>query len=276
MYVATLAGEPPGSSEDGQAPPALQPPPPSAEPILVSGTRVQGTQVDDMDRERGSVNTTLTGHHHRRVPFYRRKVNKSSTSQAAVSSTTSHSIVKPNPRRARSKPSFMSRVVYKVMPCVGPDPRTLSDNLEDTASDPRPSLALRDLSAARKSESEQRQSSDATNTAPLMVPPIAVPRPPSVAESEVIVPPPPSTHLLPEDETDGVTSGAVQPPGSTGDLIVRTHTRDSDSEGTSYTDDDVDRHTMDEQAEEERLIRNGGAGIPMSAVCRIRYSVLSR
>jgi len=104
-------------------------------------------------------------------------------------------------------------------------------------------------------------------SAALLTPPtINIDRPPSRADSEIIVQPPPSAHLRPEDETDGLTSGAVQPPGSTGDPIVRTHTRDSseDSEGTSFTDDEGDdRRALDEQAQEERLIRNGGSGIPI-------------
>jgi len=104
----------------------------------------------------------------------------------------------------------------------------------------------------------------------LLAPPptINIERPPSRADSEIIVQPPQSAHLLPEDETDGLTSGAVQPPGSTGDTIIRTHTRDSseESDGTSFTDDEgEERRAYDEQAEEARLIRNGGAGIPISA-----------
>lgn len=42
-----------------------------------------------------------------------------------------------------------------------------------------------------------------------------------------------------------------------------------DSDGTSFTDDEADEaHQMalDEQAEEDRLIRNGGAGIPVGPV----------
>lgn len=109
-------------------------------------------------------------------------------------------------------------------------------------------------------------------TAPTSLPPTPH-TPPSPTDSEIIIPPPPSTQLLPEDETDGVTSGAVQPPGSTGDSpLVRTITRDSDSEasdGTHFTEDDqveADLHQsllLEEQAEEERLIRNGGSGIPI-------------
>ena len=62
----------------------------------------------------------------------------------------------------------------------------------------------------------------------------------------------------------------MQPPGSRGDEGLpshpRTETRDSgeESDGTSYTEDeDVDEHLDDPEDDEERLILNGGAGIPI-------------
>ncbi|KIK67127.1 hypothetical protein GYMLUDRAFT_156524 [Collybiopsis luxurians FD-317 M1] len=95
-------------------------------------------------------------------------------------------------------------------------------------------------------------------------------QPPSPTDSEIVIPPPPSSQLRPEDETDGVTSGAVQPPGSTGEPLIRSITRDSDdeSDGTHYTEEelqgrDLHQSLLDEQAEEERLVRSGGSGIPV-------------
>lgn len=228
------------------------------------------------DKEKGSLNTTLTGNH-KRTTFYNRKGNKSSTSQAAVSSSTSHSIVKPSAQRPRSKPTFLTRVVYKLVPCVGPDSSTMAD-MDDALSGPQ--MAERSQSEAGPQTADSATSpppkSDAS--AALLAPPtISIERPPSRADSEIIVQPPPSAHLLPEDETDGLTSGAVQPPGSTGDLIARTHTRDSseDSDGTSFTDDEGDdRRALDEQAQEERLIKNGGSGIPIGPVRRIPRPIL--
>jgi len=63
-----------------------------------------------------------------------------------------------------------------------------------------------------------------------------------------------------------MTSGAVQPPGSKGDSPVHEKhppVLDGDeSEGTSYSED------LDEvEDDEERLISNGGAGIPLGPVC---------
>ncbi|KAJ7680259.1 protein phosphatase [Mycena polygramma] len=242
----TLAAEPSASADDqGQAPS------PAAAELSVAA-------VPD-DKEQGSLNTTLTGNH-KRTMFYSRKGNKSSTSQAAVSSSTSHSIVKPTPHRPRTKPTFLTRVVYKLVPCVGPDSDTMAKDLDEALTAPQ-------MTERQSEAGPQTRASEASINAVLLSPPaINIERPPSRADSEIIVQPPPSAHLLPEDETDGLTSGAVQPPGSTGEIIARTHTRDSseDSDGTSFTDDEGDdRRAYDEQAQEERLIKNGGAGIPI-------------
>jgi len=233
-------------------------------------------KADQPDREQGSLNTTLTANN-RRVPFYRRKA--SNKSSVALSPSASPSIIKSRRESSRSRPSFLSRVVHRVVPCVSPDPEIIHNDVDDDASEPRRSLALKEMITVRQMDDEMDTSSPGTQDAvandahdssaspSLTLPPVTIQiqPPPSPSDSEVIVPPPPSTHLLPEDETDGVTSGAVQPPGSTGDQVVRTNTHDSeDSDGTSYTDDEgEDRHMLDEQDEEERLIRNGGSGIPI-------------
>ncbi|KAF7315380.1 FCP1-like proteiny domain-containing protein [Mycena indigotica] len=226
---ATLAVESSGSGEPGQVP--------SSTPLQVPSSSAP---------EDGSVNTSKA------TLFYQRKGNKSSTSQAAVSSSTSHTIVKPPSRRSRSKPSLLERV-FKLVPCVGFDSKAIDDALQPQ------------MVEMRKSEAgPQTATTEGSLDAAVLAPPtINIERPPSRTDSEIIVQPPPSSHLLPVDETDGLTSGAVQPPGSTGDAIARTHTRDSseESDGTSFTDDDA--VVYDEQAHEERLIRNGGAGIPL-------------
>ncbi|KAF7361950.1 FCP1-like proteiny domain-containing protein [Mycena venus] len=248
---ATLAGEPPISADDqGQAPK-----PGPADPSSMS------VASPPDDKEQGSLNTTLTGNH-KRTTFYGRRGNKSSTSQAAVSSSTSHSIVKPTPNRARSKPKFFARVVYKLVPCVH-DSNTMATDVDEALA---PQMVERRQSEAGPQTATSEASATDTTAVLLAPPTINVERPPSRADSEIIVQPPPSTQLLPEEETDGLTSGAVTPPGSTGEIIARTHTRDSseDSDGTSYTDDDGDdRRAYDEHAEEQRLIKNGGAGIPI-------------
>jgi RNA polymerase II subunit A small phosphatase-like protein len=62
-----------------------------------------------------------------------------------------------------------------------------------------------------------------------------------------------------------MTSGAVQPPGSSGTTeVFHTPTtltsHDSDSDRTSLSEEDRVQEELDE---EERLIRNGGSGIPI-------------
>lgn len=88
----------------------------------------------------------------------------------------------------------------------------------------------------------------------------------------VIVPPTPSraSHTLPIEETQGLTAGAVVPPGATADdyhqnAVVGAD--DGNSEGTSFTDDEFhDAPEEDMDAEEARLIANGGSGIPIGPV----------
>lgn len=153
--------------------------------------------------------------------------------------------------RSRRKPrnqSFIARFVHRVVPCVNP-------------ADPPDTVAAKEKGRRPSSENEKQPAPQSLSL--VVPPPITVTAPPSPTDSQVIVPPPPSAHTLPDEETDGLTSGAVQPPGSTGEL-VRTITRDSssqESDGTSFTDEEAE--LIDEQAEEERLIRNGGSGIPI-------------
>jgi len=245
------------SLNNGQAPLSLSLDSLSADPVS-----------DDTDREQGSLNTTITPNS-RRIPFYRRKANKSSASAAALSSS---SIIKPLPGPSRSRPSFLSRVVNKVVPCVNSDQSQL--NQDHHLSDTDHSFPLRDITLLKPSDSltQNPPLDDQEESPPIAAGFIATPTsshpPPSPTDSEVLVQPPPSSHLLPEDETDGMTSGAVQPPGSTGDEIARSNTHDSseDSDRTSFTDDDDHHHMRDEQDDEENLIKAGGSGIPIGPV----------
>jgi RNA polymerase II subunit A small phosphatase-like protein len=102
-----------------------------------------------------------------------------------------------------------------------------------------------------------------------------IPPSPPASDADVLVPPTPTKKKLPDDETGGLTSGAVQPPGSTGDIshntdhsAQRTHDSENESEGTSFTDEEHEEHEHidEEQDEEDRLINNGGAGIPIGPV----------
>ncbi|KAF5386040.1 hypothetical protein D9615_002495 [Tricholomella constricta] len=281
---STLTAEPLATVDHGQAPVSSS----SPEPLSVSASAVPATvlgahQPDDMDREQGSVNATLTANN-RRVPFYRRMAaNKSSSSEGALSDPSITKSGRSRSSTSRSRPSLFSRVVHRVVPCVSPDPQLLQNDINGgdlAVAEPRNSFKDNNgnttQSDAMGATHEMQQIPAGTHTAtadainlellPLSIPSVPGHPPPSPTDSEIIVTPPPSTHLLPEDETDGLTSGAVQPPGSTGE-VVRTHTHDSsadESDGTSYTDDDGDdRRMVLEQDEEEALIRKGGSGIPI-------------
>ena len=106
----------------------------------------------------------------------------------------------------------------------------------------------------------------------------APPSPPSVpatpdpdSDIAIVVPPTPSRQLLPLSETDGLTSGAVQPPGSTGDELkseVRVTVGESDDSDGSFDDEPFGdgRQVESWEDEEQRLIRQGGAGVPIGTV----------
>lgn len=100
-----------------------------------------------------------------------------------------------------------------------------------------------------------------------------VPPTPGAADAEIaiVLPPTPSRQLLPLSETDGLTSGAVQPPGSTGDELktqVSVTVGESDDSDGSFDDEPfVDSRQLEEwEDEEQRLIRQGGTGIPQGSV----------
>ncbi|KAI9569634.1 HAD-like domain-containing protein, partial [Boletus coccyginus] len=205
-------------------------------------------------------------------------------------------------QRSPKKASFISKLVRKLVPCVAPNDRAHAIDIDvpDAAHTPTqasstskpadaPALNEKQRSEAKSQEKEREK---------VALPPISVPMDPSPSttqDAEVIVPPTPTKVLLPISETEGVTSGAVQPPGSTGSDVFSpqpiphselshtspapaqphvgdiSHSTTTDSDG-SFTDDEV--HGEGEEAEQEEgepmeeddedaLIMNGGAGIPI-------------
>lgn len=93
-------------------------------------------------------------------------------------------------------------------------------------------------------------------------------------ESDVDGQPPADSERSPKPELDSVLSGGVQQPGAG---LDKGRAQDSnqngigeESEGSSFTEDDDldDMNGMDEvDDEEDRLILNGGTGIPVGPVC---------
>lgn len=165
--------------------------------------------------------------------------------------STANGISNVNPR-----PSLFSRLFRILVPCVSSNDLHSESLPEKSSNDPIPT------------------------------PPIVQPPPEleissaSSPQSEILTPHTP--QLLPLDETEGLTSGAVQPPGSTGDSPTSLHEKSisqhstlppngtaegDDSEGTSFTEDEDIDGLDDLEDEEEKLIMDGGAGIPIGPVC---------
>lgn len=238
----------------------------------------KNAQGDDAEKDKGSLSTTLTGTLKDNHP--RRNANQSSTEangekpRVSVSTTPS----KPKSPSIPSKSSFLSKLVRLLLPCIAPSPAhpvELDDRASASTDLHKEKPPLKDAELPAKTEPAS-SSSPLKPLGALVIPP-ALP-----LDAAVILPPTPTKRLLPQAETEGVTSGAVQPPGSTGDDIVhdhsRAHTHDSgdESEGTSYTEDeDVDDHLDDAEDDEDRLIMNGGAGIPIGPVSLLTFLYLS-
>lgn len=166
------------------------------------------------------------------------------------------------------KPSLFSRILHLIVPCIS------------TAH-----IVELDIDNSKSPLQEKLDSKPADGVVP-QEPPADLPlvtssssRPgtPPLSEHVEEVVPTPTTHLLPQDETAGMTSGAVQPPGSKGDSPTTEKSHPSpaptngdgdESEGTSYTEEDLE----EQEDDEDRLIFNGGAGIPTGPVSCSRFN----
>jgi len=195
-----------------------------------------------------------------------------------------------------------------LVPCIGPS-RLLNEAANEVASDPNSSAAaLREKPSPRDAEKDSSlrpvQETPVTNdsvseqphpnaelapsTSGLVAeagPTQLHITPPTTATSDkdldIIVPPTP-TKVVPESETGGVTSSAVVPPGSTAEEVAHLRALQSheppsgdESDGTSFTEDEEveDVPGIDEvEDDEDRLILNGGAGIPIGPVSVITLS----
>jgi carboxy-terminal domain RNA polymerase II polypeptide A small phosphatase len=302
------------SANEGQVPsmpdPQLLSPPEQDAEVAVSGTLNTAppeTQGDDpKDKDKSSLSTTVTGTFTR---TFRRKANKSSTLENAPSSSTH--VEKPaeigrsssgklkakvyNSTRS-SKPSFFSKLVRKLVPCTSTS-RTHPLDIDDKASgtsEHDSSIVLKEKQGLKDVEKESGPShpskatidttpapspTDTSSSLPLATSnPVAIISLPPPVDSDVIIPP--SRQLLPESETEGVTSGAVQPPGSTGEETMQDHTMHGHLSGNETDDTGGDEEYQDAnnmediEDDEDRLIRQGGAGIPIGPVSRVQRYLL--
>jgi carboxy-terminal domain RNA polymerase II polypeptide A small phosphatase len=289
---------------EGQVP-SIPSPQMSSSPTLgteaaVSGTPTsEGTQADypkDKEKSSRSLSTTV------KTRTSRRRANKSSTSEnapsssthvekpAAISRSSSKTKVKVYYSTRSAKPSFFAKLARKLVPCTGTS-RTHPLDVDDKGSgisDLGSSDVLKEkqglkdvdkesgpshLSKATIDSSPAPSPADTSSSLPLAPSnPVTIISLSPAADSDIIIPL--SKQLLPESETEGVTSGAVQPPGSTGDDIlhdhsIRTHVSGNETDDTGATGDEEyeDANNMEDiEDEEDRLIRQGGAGIPIGPV----------
>nr|GAT57641.1 protein phosphatase [Mycena chlorophos] len=144
-----------------------------------------------------------------------------------------------NGKAAAPKPSLLSKLLHALVPCI-PSSSDSVDHPEPPAQQEKAALVAPDDSPP----------------APPPAPP--VPETPKLPVDEIMTPPTP-VSLIPPDESEGVTSGAVQAPGSTGEPVTKRESVAEDTE-TSFTDEDDIADNIDD--DEDRLILNGGAGIP--------------
>ncbi|PVG02490.1 NIF-domain-containing protein [Serendipita vermifera] len=140
--------------------------------------------------------------------------------------------------------------------------------LEDAKSAPSaPSASMskgKESAAAATATNEKKAENNAAETSVsslvTSVPKAATPSrrssviPAAPGDVDVVIPPSQGHDLLPLADTEGVTSGAVQAPGSTG--------LEKEESEASMTDEEQNRH-LDEDDDEERLILSGGNGIPI-------------
>jgi len=270
----------------------------NATPKLTDSTDTPAGEKHVADeKDKGSLSTSAGTRTHSAL-----KGTKSSSEAAlSASDATATSPVKhEKPPKPQTKQSFLNKLVRVLIPCVTPSSRAhdieLPGDAQPTSTDPaakekhasvgtvgEPSSSVqngRTPEPAQSSHQTGAPSTSSTVVSPqLLSRPDTLPQPPKDATSADLVTTndhtiisTPSKTSPPVGERENVTSGGVQPPGSKGDDIVhtRTHSQDSGDESdatTTFTEEDDGDNVIDDlEDEEERLIMNGGVGIPIGPV----------
>jgi RNA polymerase II subunit A small phosphatase-like protein len=195
----------------------------------------------------------------------------------------------------------MTKLVRKLMPCRSVAP---SDHAHATDVDSHNSMRYKitesanggsaPLVEANVSSEKQDEVKETERGKPT---PVTITSPPSTqtnfTEVDVVVSLTPAMALLPRFETEGVTSGAVQPPGSTGTDIfspsqlshgdafsggTKSHAggisltaTDSEDSFTELEDGQEVLEIEEVEPMEDALILNGGTGIPIGPVSLITF-----
>lgn len=256
---------------------------------MTSATTALDTSSGSKEKLREPSSTTATST--LAIPIRKsskKRERSTSNGQQTSSSLTDHTVsekvkqVKSKAPSKKSKPSLFTRIAHIFTSCVNPSSRTHVVDLEEGPShagehqkvdSEKPIVAATGVDTTM-TEKDQTPSADPSSSTTVLTVPhtlTIVPHPSPIADTEVVVPPTPTKQLLPLDETDGLTSGAVQPPGSTGEESKTEHVhvvvadQGEESDG-SYSDDEVFPVSLrqeDLEDEEQRLIKAGGAGIPI-------------
>ena len=186
----------------------------------------------------------------------------------------------PQKQPSVQSPTFLEKLLHFLLPCISPSSAAHPIEVQEPIiANPEPEKQVaKAVEPEKSSPSQVTPPNDPSRTdlpKPTIVTSHSRPVTPISEDADVVLPPTPTTQLLPADETEGMTSGAVQPPGSKGDSPLHEklhHTNgDGDESETSY-EEELD----DQEDEEDRLILNGGAGIPMGPVSDCGSSFASR
>ena len=241
-----------------------------------SADQGDGDEIDDaLEKDKSSQKSTLGG---TATPSKHRK--DKTASDAAHSSSgekpSSRAGVKKTSKSKKKKKSIWSKLASAFFHCTWSADNPHDVDIDERApgvSDPsssslepkekpahieQPKEDVKEVNVPIQSSSNADDKETIVKTpddaVPLTIAPDLVP--PPISDPAVVIPPSPTTQVRTED-LDGLTSGSVQPPGSTG----REH--ENESEDTGFTDDEMDKEMQEAEDEEDRLIREGGAGIPI-------------
>jgi RNA polymerase II subunit A small phosphatase-like protein len=230
---------------DRQVPPRVHPSISSKENVGSASRSISSSSTASpaLDKREASAGTsTLLPHNNSRHSFQYRSQSKDHTSFVGSSEIK---------LAKKSKESFFSKFFHKLISCVGLNSRAHDVDVDGVASiGSGPTLLTH--KTADNDVKEFSEKAPGESSLALVVP---------VAPNSK--PPVPPKDVLPIAETAGATSGAVQPPGSSvpGQVLKTSSSRLSEHAAEF---DDVPFHELSE--EDEMLIRNGGAGIPIGPV----------
>ncbi|KAG2132777.1 HAD-like domain-containing protein [Suillus clintonianus] len=214
----------------------------SASPSI-STSSTASPRLDQREASAGT-STLLPQNHSRRSSLRCRSQSKDHSSFVGSSEIK---------RVNKSNQSFLTGFFRKLICCVGPNTRAHDIDVDGVASiGSGPTLRTH-----KTADNDMKEFSEKVPEETSLA--LVAPVPPSKEHGQPVAPP---KDVLPIAETGGATSGAVQPPGSSvpGQVLKTSSSRPSEHGIES------DDFPIDELSEEdEMLIKNGGAGIPIGS-----------